>query len=372
MGPPVSPPPTHPAPTTHPTRTCATHDDRLLACVHVHTFCLWPGALDVHISEEDSLGGTLIESLQSLSGRHENKRARVSDDCCSTLFATGTRKCCGARQAGRCNALALPWAGKSTGHSDDLAAEMARAQRLRRDGAHQPPPARMVVDGAPAALFDRQPQLPRPLVQALQAPTLTPSPVSPPLLLLDRRSVARARPASCTPASSFASPAARAAACRRLRRRPPPMSVASDDSDAALAAAVADMDGSGAAAFVPPPLPPGTLKMLVQGATGLDSLVTVGSQEPYYILEVGDQRSRSKPCQASGVDPIWNTAHKFSLSGEPFAKVGRGEQGRARGAGGGGGAYAGQAEAKQCLPARSIFRSLRPSIGCTGDDMCRG
>jgi hypothetical protein len=117
------------------------------------------------------------------------------------------------------------------------------------------------------------------------------------------------------------------------------MSVASDDSGDALAAAVAAMGGSpsqpsapaghtassGGSAPVPPPppLPPGILKVLVVGATGLDSLVSVGEQRPYYILEVGEQRSRSKPCATSGTRPVWNTAHKFTLDREVFAKVGR-------------------------------------------------
>ena len=69
---------------------------------------------------------------------------------------------------------------------------------------------------------------------------------------------------------------AHARADRRGQAAAAPMSVASDDSDAALAAAVAGMDGDAAAP--PPPLPAGTLKMLVQGAEDLDSLVSVGQQ----------------------------------------------------------------------------------------------
>ncbi len=56
---------------------------------------------------------------------------------------------------------------------------------------------------------------------------------------------------------------------------------------------------------------PGVLKILVQGARNLDSLVTVGEQQPYYILECGAQRSRAKPCLTSGRNPVWNTAHKW-------------------------------------------------------------
>lgn len=67
--------------------------------------------------------------------------------------------------------------------------------------------------------------------------------------------------------------------------------------------------------------PPGQLKILVQGAQDLDTLVTVGEQQPYYILEVGSQRSKSKPCRDNGRSPIWNTAHKFDLQEEMMAKV---------------------------------------------------
>ena len=67
---------------------------------------------------------------------------------------------------------------------------------------------------------------------------------------------------------------------------------------------------------------PGLLKILVEGARGLESLVTAGRQAPYYVLECGAQRCRSKPAGAgTGTDPVWKTAHKFALSGETAVRV---------------------------------------------------
>lgn len=63
-------------------------------------------------------------------------------------------------------------------------------------------------------------------------------------------------------------------------------------------------------------LTPGTLKVLIAGANDLDKLVTVGEQRPYYVLECGQQRSRSKACAENGCNPVWNTAHKFNLNQE--------------------------------------------------------
>lgn len=67
--------------------------------------------------------------------------------------------------------------------------------------------------------------------------------------------------------------------------------------------------------------PPGQLKILVHSARDLESLVTVGEQQPYYILEVGGHRSRSKPCLESGRNPVWNTAHKFDVADEEMGKI---------------------------------------------------
>jgi hypothetical protein len=67
---------------------------------------------------------------------------------------------------------------------------------------------------------------------------------------------------------------------------------------------------------------PGTLKILVIGAEGLDhALATPGAaqQQPYYVVECGRQRSRSKPCTDSATAPVWNTAHKFELGDETAA-----------------------------------------------------
>lgn len=60
----------------------------------------------------------------------------------------------------------------------------------------------------------------------------------------------------------------------------------------------------------------GVLKILIVGADSLDKIVTAGQQQPYYILECGNQRSRSKPCLDSGIHPTWNTAHKFNIADE--------------------------------------------------------
>jgi Ca2+-dependent lipid-binding protein len=64
---------------------------------------------------------------------------------------------------------------------------------------------------------------------------------------------------------------------------------------------------------------PGTLKILVIGAENLEKIVTAGTQQPYYIIECGKQRSRSKPCLQNGTNPHWNTAHKFELLDETAA-----------------------------------------------------
>ncbi|KAF6266676.1 hypothetical protein COO60DRAFT_8900 [Scenedesmus sp. NREL 46B-D3] len=60
----------------------------------------------------------------------------------------------------------------------------------------------------------------------------------------------------------------------------------------------------------------GQLKILIVGADELDRIVTVGQQQPYYVLECGNQRCRSKPCLDSGTHPTWNTAHKFNITDE--------------------------------------------------------
>lgn len=64
---------------------------------------------------------------------------------------------------------------------------------------------------------------------------------------------------------------------------------------------------------------PGLLKVLIVGADNLDRLTTVGQQQPYYILECGQQRSKSKT--SDGCNPVWNSAHKFSLAEEEAAVV---------------------------------------------------
>lgn len=67
---------------------------------------------------------------------------------------------------------------------------------------------------------------------------------------------------------------------------------------------------------------PGVMKVLIEGARDLENLVTMGHQQPFYILECGTQKSRSKVAtQGTGTSPIWNTAHKFALSNEMLMKV---------------------------------------------------
>ncbi|KAI8473508.1 MAG: hypothetical protein J3K34DRAFT_410948 [Monoraphidium minutum] len=61
---------------------------------------------------------------------------------------------------------------------------------------------------------------------------------------------------------------------------------------------------------------PGLLKVLIEGARDLENLVTAGEQEPFYTLECGGQRCRSKPARGAGTAPVWNTAHKFGLTDE--------------------------------------------------------
>jgi hypothetical protein len=58
---------------------------------------------------------------------------------------------------------------------------------------------------------------------------------------------------------------------------------------------------------------PGMLKVLVEGATDLEA---VGPrQQPFYILECGTQRSRSKAAaEGTAADPVWRKAHKFALT----------------------------------------------------------
>jgi hypothetical protein len=68
-------------------------------------------------------------------------------------------------------------------------------------------------------------------------------------------------------------------------------------------------------------LPPGTLKVLMHSAKNLASLVTLGEQQPYYIIECGFQKIRSKPCLESGTNPVWKTAHKFELIRETAISI---------------------------------------------------
>jgi C2 domain len=56
---------------------------------------------------------------------------------------------------------------------------------------------------------------------------------------------------------------------------------------------------------------------MVVGADDLERVVKHSEQQPYYVLECGHQRSRSKPSSTGeGVHPVWNTAHRFVLTDE--------------------------------------------------------
>lgn len=69
-------------------------------------------------------------------------------------------------------------------------------------------------------------------------------------------------------------------------------------------------------------LVPGMMKVLIEGAKDLENLVSSGEQQPFYILECGAQRSRSKvSAHGGGLSPAWNTAHKFALTTELVMKV---------------------------------------------------
>lgn len=51
------------------------------------------------------------------------------------------------------------------------------------------------------------------------------------------------------------------------------------------------------------------------------SLVTHGAQQPYYILECGSSKTRSKCSLDDGRNPIWSMAHKFDITFETEAKL---------------------------------------------------
>ncbi|KIY98501.1 hypothetical protein MNEG_9459, partial [Monoraphidium neglectum] len=66
---------------------------------------------------------------------------------------------------------------------------------------------------------------------------------------------------------------------------------------------------------------PGVLKVLIEGARDTDVVAPGGAeqQHPFYVLECGNQRSRSKP--ARGAHPVWNVAHKFALANEMMMRL---------------------------------------------------
>jgi hypothetical protein len=60
------------------------------------------------------------------------------------------------------------------------------------------------------------------------------------------------------------------------------------------------------------------LKVLIVGAHDLENVAPDGAeQQPFYILECGAQRSRSKAARRGGcTSPEWHTAHRFAVSDE--------------------------------------------------------
>lgn len=66
---------------------------------------------------------------------------------------------------------------------------------------------------------------------------------------------------------------------------------------------------------------PGLLKVLIEGARGLPPPAAAAGGQPFYLLECGAARSRSRAAAAGGGAPVWNTAHKFALSNEVAVRV---------------------------------------------------
>jgi hypothetical protein len=69
---------------------------------------------------------------------------------------------------------------------------------------------------------------------------------------------------------------------------------------------------------------PGMMKVLIEGAQDLDDVSQPGGppQQPFYVLECGNQRSRSRPAASGGPHgPAFNTAHKFALTSEVLMRV---------------------------------------------------
>lgn len=59
----------------------------------------------------------------------------------------------------------------------------------------------------------------------------------------------------------------------------------------------------------------GELKVLVDKASDLEQVVS--NQQPYYVLECGPQRCRSRVAPVGGAAaPQWRRAHRFALSGD--------------------------------------------------------
>lgn len=65
----------------------------------------------------------------------------------------------------------------------------------------------------------------------------------------------------------------------------------------------------------------GTLKILIEGAREIASIVSIGEQHPYYLLECGQHKVKSKPCRSDGRNPVWTVAHKFQVTDEMVVKV---------------------------------------------------
>lgn len=67
---------------------------------------------------------------------------------------------------------------------------------------------------------------------------------------------------------------------------------------------------------------PGMLKVLIEGASDLAPRAASAHLEPFYVLQCGAQRCRSKAAsRGTGCNPAWSTAHKFALSNEMVMRV---------------------------------------------------
>lgn len=61
-------------------------------------------------------------------------------------------------------------------------------------------------------------------------------------------------------------------------------------------------------------MPPGSLDVTVLGARDLRSSQTFGKQDPYVIVQVGDQTFKSSVAEDQGKSPVWNCKFTFKIT----------------------------------------------------------